>query len=192
MIVLQNIMMFLNHLISRFKNCLAHTKYKMSPEILSAIAKGAIIESGVEIYTTHPGTIKLGNHIHIGRNTVISNYEGRGCVCVGDNTSIGWNNNFYCQGGLRVGSNVLFASNVCVLTSNHGFTDIAIPIKQQVSEYGAVEIGDDSWIGYNAIILPGVKIGRHVVIGAGSVVTHDMPDYSVCAGSPCKVIRFLQ
>ena len=164
----------------------------MSPEIISAILEGAIVECGAEVYTAFPGTIKLGKKIHIGRIAVISNYEKPGHVSIGDNTTIGWHNNFYCQGGVKIGSNVLFASYVCILTSNHGYKNVDTPIKMQESEYAAVEISDDSWIGYNVIILPGVKIGRHVVIGAGSVVTHDMPDYSVCVGNPCKVIRFLK
>ena len=167
-------------------------KQAFSPEILHCVCKGGHVESGARVFTYHTGSIKIGNKVKIGRGSVISNYDKNGAVDIGDGTAIGWYNNFYCQGGLSIGKNVLFASNVCILTSNHGWKDASTPIMCQHSSCKGVRIGDDSWIGYNAIILPGVNIGCHVVIGAGSVVTKDMPDYAVCAGNPCRVIHMIK
>ena len=71
----------------------------------------------------------------------------------------------------------------------HGYKDIKTPIwKQPIVQNRDVEIGEGSWIGENVCIL-GVHIGKHCVIGANSVVTHDIPDYSVAVGSPAKVIK---
>ena len=167
-------------------------KQSFSPEILHCVCKGGHVESGARVFTYHPGSIQIGNKVKIGRGAVISNYDKNGTVDIGDGTAIGWYDNFYCQGGLSIGKNVLFASNVCILTSNHGWDDATTSIMGQGSSYKDVSIGDDSWIGYNSIILPGVNIGCHVVIGAGSVVTKDMPDYAVCAGNPCRVIYIMK
>ena len=171
---------------------MARYKHMLSREIFMCLTGGGRVECGAEVFTVFKGSIEIGNNVKIGKGAIISNYERPGSVKIGDGTIIGWNNNYYCQGGLVIGRNVLFASNVCILTANHGFANLGMPIVEQESEYDAVVIGDDSWIGYNVIILPGVSIGRHVVIGAGSVVTHDMPDNSVCAGNPCKVIRIIK
>ena len=88
---------------------------------------------------------------------------------------------------VTIGDNCMLAPNVAIYTAGH-------PIHPQTRnsgyEYGkTVTIGDNVWIGGNAVICPGVTIGSNVVIGAGSVVTKDIPDWCVAAGNPCKVIR---
>lgn len=88
---------------------------------------------------------------------------------------------------VTIGDNCMLAPNVSIYTAGH-------PIHPQTRnsgyEYGkSVTIGDNVWIGGNAVICPGVTIGSNVVIGAGSVVTKDIPDWCVAAGNPCKVIR---
>ncbi len=86
-----------------------------------------------------------------------------------------------------IGNNVLFAPNVSVYTAGHPIHPI---MRQSEYEYGiSVNIGDNVWIGGNSIILPGVHIGSNTVIGAGSVVTKDIPDWVVACGNPCRVIR---
>ena len=76
-----------------------------------------------------------------------------------------------------------------ITDQNHGYEDVSRPISQQSQPERAVVIGDGSWLGYGAVVLPGVTIGKHVVIGANAVVTQDIPDYSVAVGSPARVIR---
>ena len=88
---------------------------------------------------------------------------------------------------VTIGDNCMLAPNVSIYTAGH-------PIHPQTRnsgyEYGkSVTIGDNVWIGGNAVICPGVTIGSNVVIGAGSVVTKDIPDWCVAAGNPCKLIR---
>lgn len=86
--------------------------------------------------------------------------------------------------GILFGSNVRIGPNVSIISANHDNDDYD---KHFVAR--PIEIGNNVWIGANAVILPGVHIGDNVVIGAGSVVTHDIPPNSIAAGNPCKVIR---
>ena len=88
---------------------------------------------------------------------------------------------------VRVGDNCQMAPNVAVYTAGHPIHPVA---RNSGYEYGKeVVIGDNVWIGGNAVICPGVHIGDNVVVGAGSVVTKDIPDWSIAAGNPCRVIR---
>lgn len=176
----------------RIADWLCDLKNGCSRYVIGCICSGGIVESGAKVYSQFPGTIRIGCNVKIGRHSVISNYDKPGFITIGSGTSIGWGNSFYGMGGIEIGRKVLFASNVFILTANHGWQDLNVPIMDQECTYAPVFIGDDSWIGCNVTILPGVRIGRHVVIGANSVVTHDMPDDSVCAGNPCKVIKMLR
>ncbi len=88
---------------------------------------------------------------------------------------------------VTIGDNCQMAPNAAIYTAGHPIHPVS---RNSGYEYGKeVTIGDNVWIGGNTVICPGVHIGDHVVIGAGSVVTKDIPDWSVAAGNPCKVIR---
>ncbi len=90
---------------------------------------------------------------------------------------------------VRVGDNCQMAPNVAVYTAGHPIHPAA---RNSGYEYGKeVVIGDNVWIGGNPVICPGVHIGDNVVVGAGSVVTKDIPDWSIAAGNPCRVIRMI-
>lgn len=89
---------------------------------------------------------------------------------------------------VTIGDNLMIAPHVLISTATHP-TDA---LERRVTEYAtAITIGNDVWIGGNATILPGVNIGDNVVIGAGSVVTRDIPSNSVAVGNPCRVIKAL-
>lgn len=86
-----------------------------------------------------------------------------------------------------IGDNCQFAPNVAIYTAGH---PVHPDTRNSLYEYGiGVTVGDNVWIGGNTVVLPGVHIGSNTVIGAGSVVTKDIPDWVVAAGNPCKVIR---
>jgi acetyltransferase-like isoleucine patch superfamily enzyme len=92
--------------------------------------------------------------------------------------------------GIIIEDNVLIGSGVQVYVDNHSFEDNRRPISEQGWRPSQpVIIKSGAWIGANAIILPGVTIGNNVVIGAGSVVTRSIPDFSVAVGAPAKVVR---
>jgi len=85
--------------------------------------------------------------------------------------------------------NVLTADRVYISDCSHGYSDVAVPVcKQAVVQKKSVRIGEGSWLGINVCVL-GANVGKHCVIGANSVVTKDIPDYCVAAGSPARVIK---
>lgn len=107
---------------------------------------------------------------------------------IGDQSGIG----ISCEinGPVTIGKYVMMGPEVVVYTSGHNFDRIDIPMQQQgSSEEKPVVIEDDVWIGRRAIIMPGVHIGRGCVIGAGAVVTKDIPDYSVVGGVPARILK---
>ena len=106
---------------------------------------------------------------------------------VGKNFYANYNCTILDVGKVTIGDNCMFAPNVAIYTAGH---PIHPDSRNSMYEYGIqVSIGDNCWLGGNTIVCPGVKIGNNVVIGAGSVVTKDIPDWSIAAGNPCRVIR---
>lgn len=106
---------------------------------------------------------------------------------VGDNFFANYNLTVLDVAKVTIGDNVFIAPNVSIYTAGH---PIHYAARNTMYEYGiAVTIGSDCWIGGNVVICPGVTIGRGCVIGAGSVVTKDIPDNVIAAGNPCRVIR---
>lgn len=94
---------------------------------------------------------------------------------------------------INIGNNVLIGSGVHIIASNHRFDDTKHLISEQGHdlEKAGVTISDNVWIGANAIILANVKIGNHSVVAAGSIVTRDVPPYSVVAGVPAKILKHI-
>ena len=93
------------------------------------------------------------------------------------------------HGNVKLGSYVIMGPDVKIYARNHKFESLDKPIALQGKEYLRTEIGDDVWIGANSIILPGVKVGNHCIVAAGSIVTKDVPDYAIVGGNPAKVIK---
>ena len=131
--------------------------------------------------------------IEIGSSTVVMDGAylacNRGSIFIGTNGFIGPYCVMHGNGGLYIGNYVLIAAHTCIATVNHGITDLDVPIKYQEGSYAPVVIEDDVWIGLNATILLGVRIGRGAVVAAGAVVTRNVPAFTVVGGVPAKVIR---
>ena len=129
----------------------------------------------------------------LGRRSVIESYccinNAVGDVIIGDYTRIGIHNTII--GPVTIGSHVNLAQGITVTALNHNFADTTHRIDEQGISTKPVIIGDDVWIGANAVILPGVTIGRHSVVAAGAVVTADVPDNTVVGGVPAKAIKNL-
>ena len=119
------------------------------------------------------------------------NAEG-GSISVGDWTAFnkGVHINASCGGNIKIGARCPIGPGVVMRTANHKFKQANKFIQEQGHECADIVIEDDCWIGANAIILPRVVIGRGAVIGAGAVVTKDIPAYAVAIGIPAKVIRY--
>ncbi|EWH08497.1 acetyltransferase [Catenovulum agarivorans DS-2] len=109
-------------------------------------------------------------------------------LSVGRNTSINRGAVINAGGGVEIGNDVLIGPNVTIYSQNHLFKDKSLTINSQGYEYGPVTIEDDVWIASNVTILPGVKIAKGAVVGAGSVVTKSVPAYQVVVGNPAKKI----
>lgn len=124
-----------------------------------------------------------GKNVNIERGAVFSSH-----VSLGDNSGIGINASL--TGSVTIGKDVMMGPWCTVYSRNHEFGRTDIPMREQgYRPEQPVVIGDDVWIGGHVIILPGVHIGKGAVIGAGAVVTKNVPEYAVAAGNPARVIR---
>ena len=145
----------------------------------------SVIHSSVRMDTPPYRKFTLGQYSVIESYSCINNAVGD--VIIGDYTRIGLHNTII--GPVTIGSHVNLAQGITVTALNHNFEDTEKRIDEQGVSTNQVTIGDDIWIGANAVILPGVSIGHHSVIAAGAVVTKDVPPHSLVAGVPAKIIR---
>jgi acetyltransferase-like isoleucine patch superfamily enzyme len=110
-------------------------------------------------------------------------------VTVGRNFLVAGNVMINAGGGFTAGDDVLIGPQTKIWTINQRFDDPAKPVREQGYEQKPVVIGNDVWIGAQCVILPGVTIGDHAVVGAGSVVSRDVPPWSIAVGNPARVVR---
>lgn len=133
--------------------------------------------------------LELGENVYIGRNTILSCKEGS--ILIADYCNISANCSLLSETEIKLGK-FCFLAGHCYLVAggNHSFDDPATPIMFQPSvSKGGIHIADDVWFGAGVIVLDGVSVGRGTVVGAGSVVTQSLPEYSVAVGSPAQKIR---
>ena len=148
------------------------------------------------------GTIFNEHRIRIGRDTIIGPYasltagmaEGQQIlsdpvVQIGDRCLIGRGSHIVGHWNIELGDDIQTGPYVYITDQNHSYVDPDQPIGSQVPVEAAVRIGSGSWLGANAIILPGSQIGEHVVVAAGAVVRGEIPDRCVVAGVPARIVR---
>jgi Hexapeptide repeat of succinyl-transferase len=112
-------------------------------------------------------------------------------ITVGDRCLFGKGSGIVGHLEIVVGDDVWTGHHVYITDQNHGYADLDLPISRQVMPERPVSIGSGSWLGHGTVVLPGATIGRHVVVGANSVVTGELPDNCVAAGVPARVIKKL-
>lgn len=139
------------------------TRIDVFPYSEFTLGKGSTIEDFCTVNNA-VGKIRIGNNSRVGIGSVLI-------------------------GPVIIGDEVRLAQNVVISALNHNYTDIAQPISKQGVTTQTVFIDDETWIGANAVILPDVFIGKHCIVAAGSVVTKNVPSYSVVAGNPAKLIK---
>jgi acetyltransferase-like isoleucine patch superfamily enzyme len=152
------------------------------------------IDDYVTIYA-YPGAqgrVYLEENVHIYRWSIVELGEGEGCLEVGPNTYIqsGCILNAF-VGNIIIGANCMIAARCALTPYQHDFTDTDCPMcEQPLTSRGDIVIEDDVWLGLNVCVMDGVTIGTGAIVGAGAVVTEDIPPYAIAGGVPARVIRF--
>ena len=147
--------------------------------------KHSVIQRSVRMDTPPYRRLSLGDYSVVESYSCINNAVGD--VVIGDHTRVGLHNTII--GPVTIGSHVNLAQGITVTALNHNFENPDRRIDEQGVSTKPVTIGNDIWIGANAVILPGVTIGDHSVVAAGAVVTKDVPPHSLVAGVPAKIIK---
>tara|TARA_B100000686_G_C16774008_1_gene967162 strand:- start:570 stop:1112 length:543 start_codon:yes stop_codon:yes gene_type:complete len=164
----------------------SHGTGQFEPSKLSCLGRGAVIENGVLIF--HPENVAIGNNVYVGHATILKGYHS-GRMSIGDGTWIGQQCFLHSAGDLHIGRNVGIGPAVKVITSQHAEEGISKPILHSQIDFAPVVVNDNCDIGIGAIVLPGVTIGEGSQVGAGAVVTKDIPPFAVVAGVPATLIR---
>lgn len=151
-------------------------------------------EDYAEVHGLCSEGLVFGDYVTIGRGVLIrpSSYYGKDLgkgLIIGEHSSIGPYGYVGCSGKIMIGSNVMFGPKCSLFAENHIFNDLNSTIKSQGVKQSGIVIEDDCWIGSNVTILDGVRVGKGSVIGAGTVITKDVPAGSVVIDYRNKVIR---
>ena len=165
------------------------SKIKDTARVSGKVSIGSFteIEDFVKIHNTSKNnSIDIGKRCKIKQGAVLKSYGG--FIKIGDRVSIGENCNIAGHGGVLIGDYTIIAGLCYISSANHIFSNFE-PIRFQGETSKGISIGKNVWIGGMSMILDGVKIGDGAIIGAGSIVTKDMPEYSVCYGTPCEPIK---
>lgn len=174
----------------RFWRYLKNIKNKL---VFGHCGRNVYIRPGGQI--VRPRLISLGDNVRIGKNTDIyvhpKHRDSKEFILkIGNDVHIGNYNIIGARKSVVLEENVMLGPWVIIVDHSHHYEDVEIPIKSQaITDAGPVRLEKDCWVGANVFILPNVKIGRHAVVGAYSVVNHDIPPYSVAVGSPARVIK---
>lgn len=179
----------------RFVDCLIMNQVETRPRwyvrLLAPLfqhrGRHSVIHRTVRMDTPPYRQFRLGRYSVIESGACINNAVGD--VIIGDHTRVGLHNTVI--GPVTIGSHVNLAQGITITALNHNFSETGRRIDEQGISTKHVIIEDDVWIGANAVILPGVRIGTHSVVAAGAIVTKDVPSHSLVAGVPAKLIKKL-
>lgn len=137
---------------------------------------------------TNVGSVVLGNFVTIKDYVLLASYDG--FIKIGNHCSINQYTIVYGHGGVTIGNNVMIAANCIIVSANHNFESLEIPMSNQGLTSQGIQINDDVWIGSNVKILDGVEIGKGCVIASGSVVHKSLAPFGVYGGVPAKLIKW--
>jgi acetyltransferase-like isoleucine patch superfamily enzyme len=182
---------------------------KLYPALLGRVGRN--VTFGMNVVLRHPGKIFIGNDVviddnvvldakglnnnglfigngvFVGRNTILSCKNGD--IRLEDHANVGFNCEIYSASAVTVGKNVLMAAYVYLVGGTHTFHRVDLPILFQERVSRGIQIGDNAWLGAHAVVFDGASIGKECIVGAGSIVNHDIPDWKIAAGVPAKVIK---
>lgn len=153
------------------------------------LGRRCTIQPGVCLACARHRPIVIGNGVRLMRGVVLSTAES-GRIELGDNVYIGEYGVITSNADIRIGSDTIIAPHANLVDFNHGYTDPNAPVATQPVEAEPIHIGQDVWLGAGVTVLKGVTIGEKAVIGAATLVRHDVPDQAVAAGVPARVIGY--
>jgi len=156
--------------------------------------KNFILQDHCEVNGLSQKGLIFGDKVTIGSYAIIrptNLYGGEAGIGLkmGNNSNIGPYSYIGCSGYIEIGNNVMISPRVSIYSENHNFDRTDIPMIEQGVTRSFVKIEDDCWIAANSVILAGVTIGRGSVVAAGSIVTKDVPPFSIVAGNPAQIIK---
>ena len=163
----------------------AHERRVLLRAMCRSFGHGVRVGLGVLVF--HPGTFEIGDAVFLGNQTYLQGRHDGHCV-IGAHTWIGPQSYFDCR-DMELGEHVGWGPGAKVLGSEHTGEPADVPIIQTDLVIRPVRVGKWADIGTNAVLLPGVTVGEGAMIGAGAVVTKDVPPYEVAAGVPARVLR---
>ena len=164
----------------------SHGTGLFTPEQLKHLGKRVVIEPGVLIF--HPENVSIDDDVYVGHGAMLKGYY-RNEMVIGRGTWIGQGCFFHSAGGIRIGANVGVGPQVKIFTSWHIEEGRDKPILHSKIEFAPVVVEDDVDLGIGTTVMPGVTIGRGAQIGAGAVITRDVPAYEVWLGVPARKLR---
>jgi galactoside O-acetyltransferase len=133
-----------------------------------AIGEGTSFMRDCRVYAHASKGVTIGRRCSFNHNVIVAASDG---------------------GTIEIGDDVLVGPNVVIRAADHRIDDVSVPIRQQGHVPGRINIESDVWLAANVVVTAGVRIGRGCVVGAGSVVTSDLPAFSICAGAPARLLR---
>jgi acetyltransferase-like isoleucine patch superfamily enzyme len=136
--------------------------------------------------TTNRG-ISIKRGVFIGRNTILSCKNGD--IVLDEDANVGFNVEVFSAATVKVGKKVLIAAYTYLVGGDHLYDRVDVPVLDQGRTARGIDVGDNVWLGAHVVVADGVRIGRDAVVGAGAVVTSDVPEFHVAAGVPARVIR---
>jgi acetyltransferase-like isoleucine patch superfamily enzyme len=166
------------------------------PSIFGSFGKDSLLFSPAILH--YPEFIHVGKRVSIrsgARLEAIPTGSGKPNLVIGDSVNLEQNVHIVCHNRVVIERNVSVTANCAIVDTTHPFDDLPCDLKvgEQIrDDDGFVEIGEGTFLGIGCVVLPNVRIGKGCVIGANSVVTRDIPDYSVAAGSPAVVTRTIR
>jgi acetyltransferase-like isoleucine patch superfamily enzyme len=141
------------------------------------------------VQETDGGPVTLGDHVYLLRDVIIQTGQG-GSVTIGEGTHIQPRCQFSAyKGSIRIGAGAHIAPNCAFYPYDHGTAAGKLIGKQPLQTRGGIVVEEDAWLGFGVIVLDGVRVGRGAVVGAGAVVTRDIPDGAIAMGVPARVVR---
>ncbi len=172
------------------KDCI----HRKNEKQFAVFGKSSLVEK--PLYVRKLKYVSIGNNTQIKAGSRIQcddNYRGqmlKPCLQIGDRCGIGYHFTAFVYDNIEIGNDVSIADNVMLTSENHGINPEGnVPFGLQPLTTAPIRIGDWVWLAKNVCVMPGVTIGERTVIGANSVVTHDIPPYSIAVGAPAKVIK---